>query len=65
MAVNGVVTQVGFSALEPFDKWRMAVITNFLGRFVPLYVSSLLSPEGITILNRTLVKICILNHVVS
>ena len=65
MAVNGVVTQVCFPAFEPLGKRRVAVVTNFLGRFVPLNVLGLLSPESIAILNRTLVKICILNHVVS
>ena len=65
MAVNGVVTQIGFAALEPFGKWRVAVITNFLRCFVPLNVLSLLSPERIAVLNRTLVKICILNHGLS
>ena len=65
MSVNGVVTQIGFTALEPFCKWRIAVVTDFLRRFVPLNVVGLLSPKRIAILNGTLVKICILNHGVS
>ena len=65
MAVNGVVTQVGFTAFEPFRKWRVAVVTDFLRGFVPLNVVGLLCPERIPVLNGTLVKICILNHGVS
>jgi hypothetical protein len=50
MTVNGVVTQIGFTTLEPFDKRRMAVITNFLGRLVPINLLGLLCPKSITIL---------------
>ena len=65
MAVNGVVTQIGFTPFEPFGKWRVAVVTNFLRHFVPLNLLGLFSPERIAVLNRTFVKICIVNHVVS
>ena len=57
MAIDGVVAQIGLAALEPFDKWRIAVVTNFLRRFVPFNLLGLFCPERITVLNRTLVKI--------
>ena len=65
MSINCVMTKVCFAALEPFGKGWIAVIANFLGCLVPINLLGLFSPKSITILNGTLVEVCILTHGVS